>query len=126
MTSLIAEIEPTDRNEVEEENFWIEATKGSLLHLRGLLAGGVLSFALKSKQWRIKYGSELDRTPRTQLAVPYHSKDNPSPRSEFSHPDVAITLTLLNYYYSGLDDGDLFDTFSQIEESDQADVEYQG
>ncbi|KAB2100064.1 hypothetical protein AG0111_0g11729 [Alternaria gaisen] len=113
-----------DVDAVEKENFFTETTKGPLLLLRGLIAGGVLSFALKSKRWRVNYGIDSSRKPKTQLAVPYRSKDSPSPRSEFSHPDVVITLTSLTYYYGGLDDQDLFDTFAHLEKSDQSDVEY--
>ncbi|KAF2653745.1 hypothetical protein K491DRAFT_780118 [Lophiostoma macrostomum CBS 122681] len=113
-----------DVKEIEEGPFWTETTQGPLLVLRGLIAGGVLSFALRSKRWRVNYGIDPSRTPKTQLAVPYRSKDNPSPRSEFSHPDVVITLTSLTYYYGGLEDEDLFDTFAHLLKSDQADVEY--
>ncbi|KAH8724529.1 hypothetical protein GQ44DRAFT_827220 [Phaeosphaeriaceae sp. PMI808] len=116
---------PQHAAEVENGAFWTDATNGALLLLRGLIAGGVLGFALKSKRWRVNYGIDPSRTPKTQLAVPYRSKDSPSPRSEFSHPDVVITLTSLTYYYDGLDDDDLFDTFAHLEKSDQADVEYQ-
>lgn len=118
------DIAPGDADEVEKGHFWTETTKGPLLVLRGLIAGGVLSFALRSKRWRVNYGIDPSRTPKTQLAVPYRSKDSPSPRSEFSHPDVIITLTSLTYYYGGLGDQDLFDTFAHLEKSDQADVEY--
>ncbi|OAL48858.1 hypothetical protein IQ07DRAFT_681560 [Pyrenochaeta sp. DS3sAY3a] len=120
-----SDLSPIDITEVENGAFWTETTKGPLLLLRGLIAGGVLSFALKSKRWRVNYGIDPSRTPKTQLAVPYRSKDSPSPRSEFSHPDVVITLTSLTYYYGGLCDQDLLDTFAHLEKSDQADVEYQ-
>ena len=118
-------LSPGDVKNVEKGTFWTETTKGPLLLLRGLIAGGVLSFALKSKRWRVNYGLDPSRTPKTQLAVPYRSKDSPSPRSEFSHPDVVITLTSLTYYYGGLNDQDLFDAFAYLETSDQADLEYQ-
>ncbi|KAF7977091.1 hypothetical protein HWV62_4673 [Athelia sp. TMB] len=72
---------------------------GELLLLRGLLAHGVLAYALKERRWRVDYG--LDPT-RTLLAVPYRAKDVPALRAEFGHPDVAIMLTTLAYYYSGL------------------------
>lgn len=116
---------PGDVDEVEKGSFWTDSTKGPLLLLRGLIAGGVLSFAIKSKRWRVNYGTDPSRTPKTLLAVPYRSKDSPSPRSEFSHPDVVITLTSLAYYYGGLDIQELFDTFAYLGKSDQADVEYQ-
>lgn len=38
------------------------------------------------------------------MVVPYKAKDIPNPRADFGHPDVAIGLTCLNYYYSGLND----------------------
>lgn len=94
---------------VENSRFWTESTKSSLLLVRGLIAGGVLRFALSTKRWRVNFGLDSTRIPRTALAVPYRFKDSPSPRSEFSHPDVVIILTLLSYYYGGLSDGELFD-----------------
>lgn len=39
---------------------------------------------------------------RKRLAVPFRAAHMPSVRSEFSHPDVALTLTTLSYYYDGL------------------------
>lgn len=106
-------------------SFWTESTRTPLLLLRGLLAGGVLAFCLGQKRWRVNYGPDLSRDPPTRLCVPYRAKDNPSLRSEFSHPDVVILLTSLNYYYAGLDDDDLFLAFNHLAKSDQADTEYQ-
>lgn len=105
--------------------FWTDATKGPLLLLRGLLAGGVLGFCLGQKRWRVNYGPDKIRKPLTRLAVPYRAKDNPAPRSEFSHPDVIIILTSLSYYYAGLSDSDLLLAFNHLLKSDQADMEYQ-
>ena len=34
--------------------------------------------------------------------MPYRAKDLPSENTEFGHMDVAITLTCLNFYFSGL------------------------
>ncbi|KAI9824844.1 MAG: hypothetical protein M1819_000796 [Sarea resinae] len=112
---------------VESEShgsFWTDSTKNALLLIRGLIAGGVLSFAFDLKQWRVNYGLDPNRMPKTQLAVPFRAKDNPTPRSEFSHPDVMIVLTSLSYYYGGLDDDDLFNAFSHLLKSDQAQNEY--
>ncbi|KAF2007622.1 hypothetical protein P154DRAFT_593169 [Amniculicola lignicola CBS 123094] len=109
---------------VEEEIFWTELTKGPLLLVRGLIAGGVLRFVLGSKRWTVNFGIDPNRKPRTRLAVPFRSKDSPSARSEFSHPDVVIILTSLTYYYGGLDADDFFDTFNHLLKSDQADIEY--
>ncbi|KAG1763752.1 hypothetical protein EDD22DRAFT_1050038 [Suillus occidentalis] len=63
----------------------------SLLVLRGLLACGILVYALKEHRWHVDYGLALKRT--TMLAVPFRAKDIPSLRAEFGHPDVAVTLT---------------------------------
>ncbi|OKL60912.1 hypothetical protein UA08_03562 [Talaromyces atroroseus] len=103
---------------------WTGTTRKLLLLLRGLLAGGVLPFALE-KRWRVAYGLDLKRTPPTKLAVPYRGKDCPTARSEFSDPDTVILLTCLSYYYGGLNDDDLFLAFGHVVKSDQADVEYQ-
>ncbi|KAJ5632331.1 hypothetical protein N7490_008670 [Penicillium lividum] len=105
--------------------FWKDSTEGPLLLLRGLFAGGVLAFCLGQKRWRVNYGPDSKRIPPTKLSVPYRAKDNPSPRSEFSHPDVVVLFTCLNYYYAGLDDEELLLALNHVLGSDQADAEYQ-
>jgi hypothetical protein len=117
-----------DRDEirsVETSGLWTRDIKNVILLLRGMLAGGVLAFALGQKRWRVNYGLDNHRTPSTRLAVPYRAKDNPSARSEFSHPDVIVILTSLSYYYAGLTNENLFLTFDHLIKSDQATVEYQ-
>jgi hypothetical protein len=94
--------------EVEEGDLWSDSTAHTLLLLRGLIAEGVLAFAFSQKRWRVDYGLVNNRMPPTRLAVPYRAMDSPSPRSEFSHPDVVILLTSLSYYYGGLSDDDIF------------------
>jgi hypothetical protein len=78
-----------------------------------------------TKRWRVNYGLDTTRTPSTALAVPYRSKDSPNPRSEFSHTDVVLILTLLSHYYGGLSDEQLFDTLTHVLNSDQRDIEYE-
>ncbi|KAK0763454.1 hypothetical protein N5P37_002831 [Trichoderma harzianum] len=113
-------------NSVEvKSRFFTESMKGPLLLIRGLIAEGVLSFAFRQKRWRVNYGLDLSRTPKTRLAVPYRAKDSPTTRSEFSHPDVVIVLTSLTYYYGGLSDDDLFASFDHLLRADQAEVQYQ-
>lgn len=125
MTEFFLTAEEVNQVEREgDESFWTESTRKPLLLLRGLIAGGVLSFAFGSKRWRVNYGLDVKRIPKTKLAVPFRAKDNPTPRSEFSHPDVVLVLTSLSYYYGGLDDDDLFAAFSHLLKSDQAQVEY--
>jgi hypothetical protein len=109
---------------VESSSMWTDTTQPLILILRGLFAKGLMTFALGQKRWRVNYGL-ADRTPPTRLAVPYRAKDCPALRSEFSHPDVVITLTCLCYYYKGLTDANLFEALAHLLDSDQADNNYQ-
>ncbi|KAF8601976.1 hypothetical protein BDV93DRAFT_495249 [Ceratobasidium sp. AG-I] len=95
--------------------------KGLLL-LRGLLASGILAFALREKHYRVNYG--LDPS-RLLSAVPYHAKDIPSLRAEFGHPDVAVVLTCLSYYYHGLTDTQLDTCFEMLYKLDNPALEYE-
>ncbi|TVY17756.1 hypothetical protein LARI1_G004515 [Lachnellula arida] len=106
---------------LETKVFETESIKMGLLLLRGLFAAGVLEFVLAKKRWRVNYGLDLSRS---MLAVPYHAKDNPSARSEFSHPDTAIALTCLSYYYGGLTDQQIHASFEELFLSDQAQEDY--
>lgn len=108
----------------DDGSFWTASTRKPLLLLRGLIAGGVLAFAFSFKRWRVNYGFDTTRLPKTKLAVPFRAKDSPTPRSEFSHPDVLIVLTSLSYYYNGLDNEDLFHSLGHLLISDQAQLEY--
>ena len=82
---------------------------------------GVLRFCLEQKRWRVQYGLHVSRT---KLAVPYHAKDSPAPRAEFSHPDATIVLTCLSYYYGGLSDEQMLASFEALLQSDHAPEEY--
>ncbi|KDQ56358.1 hypothetical protein JAAARDRAFT_132396 [Jaapia argillacea MUCL 33604] len=93
----------------------------SLLLLRGLLAHGILVYALKDRRWRVDYG--LDHS-RSLLAVPYRAKDVPAPRAEFGHPDVAILLTCLSYFYQGLTENELDVCFQLLFKLDNPALEY--
>ncbi|KAG8751457.1 hypothetical protein FRC11_009357 [Ceratobasidium sp. 423] len=95
--------------------------KGLLL-VRGLLASGILVFALKHKHYRVDYGLDLSRT---LLAVPYRAKDLPSLRAEFGHPDVAVVLTCLSYYYQGLTEQQLDLCFGLLFKLDNPSLEYE-
>ncbi|KAF5693005.1 hypothetical protein FDENT_2443 [Fusarium denticulatum] len=119
------ELTAADIEVVETSCLWNEMTSRNILLLRGLFAGGILPFALGSKRWRVNYGVDQKREKMTKLAVLFRAKDNPSPRSEFSQPDVVITLTCLSYCYSGLDDETLFAAFELLSRSDNATQEYQ-
>lgn len=105
-----------------ERTFSRESVRKIVLLLKGLIGGGISAFCLQHKRWRVEYGLDLSRS---LLAVPYHAKDVPSPRSEFSHPDVAIVLTCLSYYYQGLSDSQLKIAFEKLYTYDYAGEEYQ-
>lgn len=122
ITSLRLSAEEIEK--VEGSSFWSESTMQPLLLLRGLIAGGLLAFTFGSKRWRVNYGLDSNRCPPTKTAVPYKSKDSPSFRSEFSHPDVVIILTCLSYYYEGLSDECLFEAFEHVLKSEQATIQY--
>ncbi|KAI6009773.1 hypothetical protein BKA83DRAFT_4632007 [Pisolithus microcarpus] len=115
------EVAPSDvqmiRDYCEGTTMWMD-----LLHIRGLLASGILLFSLMERRWRVGYGL----APwRTMLAVPYRAKDVPAPRAEFGHPDVAILLTCLSYYYGGLDREQLGLCFERLLMLDNPDQEYE-
>ncbi|KAG2357480.1 hypothetical protein BDR07DRAFT_1490680 [Suillus spraguei] len=93
-----------------------------LLVLRGLLACGILVYALKERRWRVDYGLA---PKRTMLAVPFRAKDMPSLRAEFGHPDVAVTLTCLSYYYGGLTLQQLMLCFELVLKQDNPALEYE-
>ncbi|KAF8270964.1 hypothetical protein EI94DRAFT_648803 [Lactarius quietus] len=94
-----------------------------ILLLRGLLVDGegILGYVLKERRWRVDYG--LDPS-RTLLAVPYRAKDVPSLRAEFGHPDVAIALTCLSYYYGGLTKQQVLQCIDLLTKLDNPDMEY--
>jgi hypothetical protein len=81
---------------------WFRASGAwnTLLLLRGLFTHGLLVYVFKERRYRVDYG--LDKG-RSMLAVPFRAKDVPSQRAEFGHPDVAVLLTCLSYYYEGLE-----------------------
>lgn len=84
----------------------------TILIVSGLLKFEVLRLAL-TKRWRVNYGRNA--LGQRKMAVPYKAKDVASEMTEFGHPDVAICLTHLSYYYSGLSDVELFETFRRLE-----------
>ncbi|KAG6899348.1 hypothetical protein C0993_011064, partial [Termitomyces sp. T159_Od127] len=97
------------------------STWKDLLLYRGLLGHGLLRFVLQEKRWRVDYGLDLTRT---LLAVPYRAKDLPSLRADFGHPDVALALTCLSYYYGGLTEEQLGQCFELLFKHDDPPLEY--
>ena len=76
-----------------------------MLNLSHELLAYIVPFVL-TKINRVAFGilTEEQQLPtdtisRRLLAVPFVGKDSPSRASEFSHPDVVISLTILAFRY---------------------------
>jgi hypothetical protein len=121
---LIPTLTPDQITAVEGSRFWTKSTKDAILLVRGILACGILRFILLTKRWRVNFGLDPDRVPRTLLAVPYRFKDGPSRAAEYSHPEVLLLLTQLSYYYGGLNDEQMFHAFQHLSNSDQAALQF--
>ncbi|KAI9038037.1 uncharacterized protein KD926_011375 [Aspergillus affinis] len=91
------------------------------LHLlRGLICHDILLLCLK-KRWNVQYGLHPARSP---IAVPFHAKGVPSEQAEWGHPDVAILLTCLAFYYDGLSADQLHQCLQSLSQSDDPSGEY--
>ncbi|KAK7426297.1 hypothetical protein QQZ08_007198 [Neonectria magnoliae] len=88
--------------------------------LRGLLVDRILMSTLR-KRWNVEYGLHPHRDP---IAVPFHAKGVPSDQSEWGHPDVAILLTCLAFYYDGINLAQLRQCLEHILKSDDPSTEY--
>ncbi|KAI9644579.1 hypothetical protein NHQ30_006600 [Ciborinia camelliae] len=88
--------------------------KQNLFHVRGLLVHRILLLALK-KRWHVQYGLHPERDP---IAVPFHAKGIASDQAEWGHPDVAILLTCLAFYYDGLNGKQLHQSLEHVLKSD--------
>ncbi|CAF3342468.1 unnamed protein product [Rotaria socialis] len=88
------------------------------LIIRGLLSSEVLYFAFK-KRYRVNYGVNITSNFKRLMAVPFRAKDVPAERTEFGHPDIALVLTQLSYYYSGLNDAQMLQCFDRLNREEQ-------
>ncbi|KAL8345895.1 hypothetical protein RB598_000014 [Gaeumannomyces tritici] len=84
-----------------------------LLVVRGQLTNKILLTCL-GKRWNVQYGLHPLRDP---LAVPFEAKGIPSEHAEFGHPDVAIMLTCLAFYYKGLTEPQLLQSLQHVLQS---------
>eukprot|EP00768_Dysnectes_brevis_P004222 gnl/Dysnectes_brevis/3014_a3723_500.p1 GENE.gnl/Dysnectes_brevis/3014_a3723_500~~gnl/Dysnectes_brevis/3014_a3723_500.p1 ORF type:complete len:1463 (+),score=446.01 gnl/Dysnectes_brevis/3014_a3723_500:1092-5480(+) len=66
--------------------------------LRGLLHHDILGSVLK-KRHGVQFG--VDPTRRL-MAIPFRAKDTPAKRAEYGHPDIALALSFMAYFYTGL------------------------
>ena len=85
----------------------------ALLTVNGAVLGPVclclgkidrVSFGLLNDDELVKALAADPKMPKSRrvTAIPFIGKDVPSQRSEFSHPDIVIGLTILAYRYEGL------------------------
>jgi hypothetical protein len=89
--------------------------------LRGMFVHRILITTLK-KRWNVQYGLHPTRAP---IAVPYLAKGVPSPTAEWGHPDVAITLTCLSFYYQGLSASQFKEAFAHLVKTDEPSIQYE-
>ncbi|KAL1792497.1 hypothetical protein ACET3X_009004 [Alternaria dauci] len=89
--------------------------------LRGMFVHRILITTLK-KRWNVQYGLHPTRAP---IAVPYLAKGVPSPTAEWGHPDVAITLTCLSFYYQGLNVPQFKEAFAHLVKTDEPSIQYE-
>ncbi|CAF5157470.1 unnamed protein product, partial [Rotaria sp. Silwood1] len=52
------------------------------------------------------------------MAVPFRAKDVAAENTEFGHPDVAIVLTQIAYYYKGLTDTQMYQCFDHLSQNE--------
>jgi hypothetical protein len=78
-----------------------------------------VSYGLLSQQQiaRDKMAEYLVPHSRSITAVPFVGKDVPSERSEFAHPDIVISLTILAFRYEGIRRFELRETLKQLQRS---------
>lgn len=87
-----------------------------LLLVRGLILNRILLFCMK-RRYNVQYGLHPSRNP---IAVPFEAKGVPHESSEFGHPDVAIILTTLSFYYAGLSLPQFRQSLSSVLNADDA------
>lgn len=97
LKKLLSEKE-IDTDTFQKINNYSPTEQNTILILSGLLRLEVLKLALM-KRWRVNFG--VDLKGKRKMAVPFRAKDVSAELTEFGHPDVAICLTQLSYYYSG-------------------------
>ncbi|CAF4154410.1 unnamed protein product, partial [Rotaria sordida] len=91
------------------------------LIMRGLLSSEVLFVGLK-KRYRVNFGVNQNTKFNCLMAVPFRAKDVAAENTEFGHPDVAILLTQIAYYYKGLTDLQMRQCFDRLNQ-DESDPE---
>ena len=73
------------------------------------------------KRWRVQYGNHPKRL-KFYMAVPYRAKDDAAERTEFGHPDIALSLTFCHYFQAGLQKSQLRDVFERLDGMSKSDT----
>ncbi len=100
-----------------EENSYLELLP-MLLLAKAWLTHNIL-YHVMSQRYRVEYGFDAKPgdIPKNDMAIPYKGMNMPAIRSEFSHPDVMIGLTILSYYYNGLHESQLVQVLREVSKS---------
>ena len=88
-----------------------------LYTVRGFIAFEIFVLCF-SRRWRVEYG--VNQKQSRLMAVPFRGKDVAADRTEFGHPDVALSQTILAYYHSGLSDDQLSLCFEKLDHLEAA------
>ena len=102
---------PAHCNEVRYFAFKKASLMNKLLLLRGLIAHGLLIYAIKDKRWSVDYGLH---PAKCMSAVPYRAHKVPAINAEFAQPEVYILLTCLAYYNQGLSPAQVKQSFEVL------------
>eukprot|EP01029_Cantina_marsupialis_P013373 TRINITY_DN295_c3_g1_i1.p1 TRINITY_DN295_c3_g1~~TRINITY_DN295_c3_g1_i1.p1 ORF type:complete len:1002 (-),score=369.10 TRINITY_DN295_c3_g1_i1:614-3583(-) len=81
-------------------------------------------FLALQRRWRVNFGVNPSPDRLRRVAVPFRAKDVAAEKTEFGHPDVAIILTQISYYNSGLTSKQLDDAFAKLQNMSNADGIY--
>ena len=114
----IRAMDALDREALAEESQWEQ-----LMAFRGQLAMGTLFHCLQMRH-RVNYGVSRTSSAKKRLAIPFRASNTPAERSEWKQPDVAITVTVMSYYYDGLSKAELREALTKLlsmKDSAQAD-----
>ncbi|CAF5105661.1 unnamed protein product, partial [Rotaria sp. Silwood1] len=74
------------------------------------------------KRYRVNFGVNQNAKFNRLMAVPFRAKDVAAENTEFGHPDMAIVLTQISYYYKGLTDSQMVQCFNRLNQ-DESDPE---
>jgi hypothetical protein len=103
----------TDKTRHSDTICEVSEKRPLLLAFRGMLAFGVLKHAL-SMQYCVNFGLDITGTRKKRLAIPYLACDAPSVASDFAHPDVALLLSAVSYFFNGLTDAQVVEAFRHL------------